>query len=80
MVNNQLQPSRCWRESQKTRGGRAHHPDSKTNNKGKNSLSVENSSLKSLRSTKLFGKDPDAGRVRGQEEKGTEDEMAGWHH
>ena len=29
----------------------------------------------------LIGKDPDAGRVRGQEEKGTtEDEMAGWHH
>ena len=26
-------------------------------------------------------KDPDAGRDRGQEEKGTtEDEMAGWHH
>ena len=29
----------------------------------------------------LFGKDPDAGREWGQEEKGTtEDEMAGWHH
>ena len=29
----------------------------------------------------LFGKDPDAGRHWGQEEKGTtEDEMAGWHH
>ena len=29
----------------------------------------------------LFGKDPDAGRNWGQEEKGmTEDEMAGWHH
>ena len=29
----------------------------------------------------LIGKDPDAGRVWGQEEKGTtEDEMAGWHH
>ena len=29
----------------------------------------------------LTGKDPDAGRVWGQEEKGTtEDEMAGWHH
>ena len=28
-----------------------------------------------------FGKDPDAGRDWGQEEKGTtEDEMAGWHH
>ena len=29
----------------------------------------------------LFGKDPDAGRDWGQEEKETtEDEMAGWHH
>ena len=29
----------------------------------------------------LIGKDPDAGRDFGQEEKGTtEDEMAGWHH
>ena len=29
----------------------------------------------------LIGKDPDAGRACGQEEKGmTEDEMAGWHH
>ena len=29
----------------------------------------------------LTGKDPDAGRNWGQEEKGmTEDEMAGWHH
>ena len=29
----------------------------------------------------LIGKDPDAGRDRGQEEKGTtEDEMVGWHH
>ena len=28
-----------------------------------------------------MGKDPDAGRDWGQEEKGmTEDEMAGWHH
>ena len=30
---------------------------------------------------KLMGKDSDAGRDWGQEEKGaTEDEMAGWHH
>ena len=30
---------------------------------------------------KLIGKDSDAGRDWGQEEKGTtEDEMAGWHH
>ena len=29
----------------------------------------------------LIGKDPDAGRDRGKEEKGTtEDDMAGWHH
>ena len=29
----------------------------------------------------LFGKNPDAGKDWGQEEKGmTEDEMAGWHH
>ena len=28
-----------------------------------------------------LGKDPDAGRDRGQEEKGmAEEEMAGWHH
>ena len=31
--------------------------------------------------TWLIGKDPDAGRDWGQEEKGTtEDEIAGWHH
>ena len=30
---------------------------------------------------RLIGKDPDAGRDWGQEEKGTtEDELAGWHH
>ena len=30
---------------------------------------------------RLLGKDPDAGRDWGQEEKGTtEDEMAGWHY
>ena len=30
---------------------------------------------------RLTGKDSDAGRAWGQEEKGTtEDEMAGWHH
>ena len=33
------------------------------------------------RPTLFIGKDPDAGRDWGQEEKGTtEDEMAGWHH
>ena len=31
--------------------------------------------------SQLTGKDPDAGKDWGQEEKGTtEDEMAGWHH
>ena len=31
--------------------------------------------------SRLIGKDPDAGRDWGQEEKGTtEDEMAGWYH
>ena len=31
--------------------------------------------------SRLFGKDSDAGRDWGQEEKGmTEDEMVGWHH
>ena len=31
--------------------------------------------------SRLIGKDPDAGRDWGKEEKGTtEDEMAGWHH
>ena len=30
---------------------------------------------------RLIGKDSDAGKDRGQEEKGmTEDEMVGWHH
>ena len=34
-----------------------------------------------MRRVDTFGKDPDAGRDWGQEEKGpTEDEMAGWHH
>ena len=31
--------------------------------------------------SQLIGKDSDAGKDRGQEEKGvTEDEMVGWHH
>ena len=35
----------------------------------------------SLEESRLIGKDSDAGRDWGQEEKGTtEDEMAGWHH
>ena len=34
-----------------------------------------------MRTVDSLGKDPDAGRDWGQEEKGTtEDEMAGWHH
>ena len=34
-----------------------------------------------LMQSRLIGKDSDAGRDWGQEEKGTtEDEMAGWHH
>ena len=34
-----------------------------------------------MRRTDSFGKDPDAGKDWGQEEKGTtEDEMVGWHH
>ena len=36
---------------------------------------------KKLANSGLIGKDPDAGRDWGQEEKETtEDEMAGWHH
>ena len=31
--------------------------------------------------SQLLGKDPDAGKYRGQEEKeATDDEMVGWHH
>ena len=31
--------------------------------------------------SQLIGKDPDAGKDRGQKEKGTtKDEMVGWHH
>ena len=34
-----------------------------------------------MRRVDTFGKDSDAGRHWGQEEKGTiEDDMAGWHH
>ena len=37
--------------------------------------------IDSLEKTGLIGKDSDAGRDWGQEEKGTtKDEMAGWHH
>ena len=41
---------------------------------------VRMAAIQSLQAT-LIGKDSDAGRDWGQEEKGTtEDEMAGWHH
>ena len=34
-----------------------------------------------MQGARLIGKDPDAGKDRGQEEKWvTEDEMVGWHH
>ena len=37
--------------------------------------------FKTAKKSWLIGKDSDAGRHWGQEEKGTtEDEMAGWHH
>ena len=37
--------------------------------------------LNSFQEFRLIGKDSDAGRDWGQEEKGmTQDEMAGWHH
>ena len=47
---------------------------------------VSHSSIEKIRDTKgtfhaLIGKDSDAGKDWGQEEKGmTEDEMAGWYH
>ena len=44
-------------------------------------LSWKSSALPPHVKSWLIGKDPDAGRDWGQEEKGmTEDEMAGWHH
>ena len=30
--------------------------------------------------SQLIGKDPDAGKDRGQEKGATEEEMVGWHH
>ena len=49
---------------------------------GKNDAIAETSVLWPPHETSgLIGKDSDAGRDWGQEEKGTtEDEMAGWHH
>ena len=44
-------------------------------------MPIEEVSFCELRSSYTDGKDSDAGRDWGQEEKGTtEDEMAGWHH
>ena len=49
---------------------------------GRNDAKVETPVLwPSLAKSRLIGKDSDAGRDLGQEEKGTiEDVMAGWHH
>ena len=49
---------------------------------GRNNATAETPALwPSHAKSWLIGKDSDAGRDRGQEEKGmTEDEMAGWHH
>ena len=48
---------------------------------GRTDPEAETPILWPLHESSLIGKDPDAGRDWGQEEKGTtEDEMAGWHH
>ena len=48
---------------------------------GRNDAKAETPVLGHLMQSWLIGKDPDAGRDWGPEEKGTtEDEMAGWHH
>ena len=49
---------------------------------GRNDAKAETPVLWSLHlKSRLIGKDSDAGRDWGQEEKGTtEDKMAGWHH
>ena len=49
---------------------------------GRNDAKAETPVLWPLHAkSRLIGKDSDAGRDWGQEEKGTtEDEMAGWHH
>ena len=42
---------------------------------------MSSSSLRAQLDFANIGKDPDAGKDWGQEEKGTtEEEMAGWHH
>ena len=48
---------------------------------GRNDAKAETPVLWPPHVNRLIGKDSDAGRDWGQEEKGTtEDEMAGWHH
>ena len=49
---------------------------------GRNDVEAETPILGPLDAkSRLIGKDPNAGRDWGQEEKGlTDDEMAGWHH
>ena len=48
---------------------------------GRTDAEAETNSLATSCEELLIGKDPDARRDLGQEEKGTtEDEMAGWHH
>ena len=48
---------------------------------GRNDAKAETPILWPHHANSLIGKDCDAGRDWGQEEKGTtEDEMAGWHH
>ena len=48
---------------------------------GRNDAKAETSTLATSCGELTIGKDSDAGRDWGQEEKGTtEDEMAGWHH
>ena len=48
---------------------------------GRTGAKAETSILWPPHAKRLIGKDSDAGRDWGQEEKGTtEDEMAGWHH
>ena len=48
---------------------------------GQPGLSLGGDTLRNHRVVRWHGKDSDAGRDWGQEEKGTtEDEVAGWHH
>ena len=48
---------------------------------GRNDAKANSNTLATSCEELLIGKDFDAGRDWGQEEKGTtEDEMAGWHH